>query len=133
MRSNGEMTATGERPLPSLTPEQVTEVLSLVSRSDSVELKLTVSESEQRSAVRALGMDPLDAEIRQVFFFDTPDLALSNNGVVVPPAVRRVAPTTPSSSSGRSSRPTSLRSSGRRPASASRSTACREASCARRP
>jgi hypothetical protein len=28
-------------------------------------------------------MDPLDAQIRQVFFFDTPDLALSRAGVVV--------------------------------------------------
>ena len=28
-------------------------------------------------------MDPLDAQIRQVFFFDTPELALNNAGVVV--------------------------------------------------
>ena len=28
-------------------------------------------------------MDPLDAQIRQVFFFDTPDLALNEQGVVV--------------------------------------------------
>ena len=28
-------------------------------------------------------MDPLDAQIRQVFFFDTPDLALNEHGVVV--------------------------------------------------
>ena len=45
---------------------------ALVASADTVELKLTVPESNQRSAVRSLGMDPLDAEIRQVFFFDTP-------------------------------------------------------------
>ena len=28
-------------------------------------------------------MDPLEAQIRQVFFFDTPDLALDKQGVVV--------------------------------------------------
>jgi hypothetical protein len=28
-------------------------------------------------------MDPLDAQIRQVFSFDTPDLALNAKGVVV--------------------------------------------------
>jgi hypothetical protein len=28
-------------------------------------------------------MDPLDAQIRQVFFFDTPDLALNQQGIVV--------------------------------------------------
>ena len=47
------------------------------------ELKLTVPDAEQRSTVDALGLDPLDAQIRQVFFFDTPDLALNEAGVVV--------------------------------------------------
>jgi hypothetical protein len=28
-------------------------------------------------------MDPLDAQIRQVYFFDTPDLALNTHGLVV--------------------------------------------------
>ena len=31
----------------------------------------------------ALGLDPLEAQIRQVFFFDTPELALDKHGVVV--------------------------------------------------
>src|SRR6185437_5704729 len=67
---------------PRLSDEQVGELLSLVDDADSVELKLTVPESDQRSAVQTLDMDPLDAEIRQVFFFDTPDLALYDAGVV---------------------------------------------------
>lgn len=61
----------------------VEELRRLAAGSDSVELKLTVAESEQRSAIRALGLDPLDAEIRQVFFFDTPDLALNARGLVL--------------------------------------------------
>ena len=40
-------------------------------------------DSERRSIVTGLGMDPLDAQIRQVFFFDTPDLRLNKRGVVV--------------------------------------------------
>jgi hypothetical protein len=68
---------------PLLSDEQVAELLALIHGSDSVELKLTVPESEQRSAVTALEMDPIDAQIRQVFFFDTPDLALNRAGVVV--------------------------------------------------
>jgi len=48
-----------------------------------VELKLTVPLAEQRSAVSSLGMDPLDAQIRQVFFFDTPHLDLNQAGLVV--------------------------------------------------
>jgi hypothetical protein len=58
-------------------------LLVLMKGADSVELKLTVPESDQRSAVRALEMDPLEAQIRQVVFFDTPDLTLNRSGVVV--------------------------------------------------
>ena len=58
-------------------------LLDLLKGADSTELKLTVPDVEQRSAVLALGMDPLDGQIRQVYFFDTPDLALDKQGVVV--------------------------------------------------
>lgn len=74
-------TTTGRRP--PLSDEQLGDMLSLIKGADSVELKLTVPESSQRSAIRALGLDPLEAQIRQVFFFDTPDLALSKSGVAV--------------------------------------------------
>jgi hypothetical protein len=66
-----------------LSDAQLAELLRLTRDADSVELKLTVPESDQRSAVAALGMDPLDAQIRQVYFFDTPDLRLNDSGVVV--------------------------------------------------
>jgi hypothetical protein len=62
--------------------EQLAELLDLIKESDSVELKLTVPEFHQRTTVVALGMDPLDAQIRQVFFFDTPELALDAQVVV---------------------------------------------------
>ena len=58
-------------------------MFALIKDADSVELKLTVPESDHRSTVAALGMDPLDAELRQVFFFDTADLALNKSGLVV--------------------------------------------------
>ena len=63
--------------------EELTKLLALIKEADSVELKLTVPESDQRSAVVTLGLDPLEAQIRQVFFFDTPELALDKQGVVV--------------------------------------------------
>ena len=59
------------------------ELVGMLPETDSVELKLTIPESEQLSVIRALRMDALDAQIRQVFFFDTPDLALDRHGVVV--------------------------------------------------
>jgi hypothetical protein len=74
-------TKTPERP--SLTDEQLPELMGLLRGSDSVELKLTVPPTQQRDAVRELGLDALDAQIRQVVFFDTPDLALDKAGVVV--------------------------------------------------
>jgi hypothetical protein len=67
---------------PRISDEQLPELLALVDDADSVELKLTIPESDQRSAIDALGMDPLGAQIRQVYFFDTPDLALYEQGVV---------------------------------------------------
>jgi hypothetical protein len=66
-----------------LTEKQMSELMKLMKGADSVELKLTVPEANRQSTMKALGMDPLDAEIRQVVFFDTPDLALSEHGVVV--------------------------------------------------
>jgi hypothetical protein len=74
------MASTQTRPL---SDEQVAELLALTKESDSVELKLTVPADDQRSAVTALDIDPLEAQIRQVFFFDTPELALNASGVVV--------------------------------------------------
>jgi len=68
---------------PAISDDALQELMTLLAGSDSVELKLTVPEADHRSTVSALGMDPLDAEIRQVFFFDTPDLALDKQGVVV--------------------------------------------------
>ena len=75
--------ATTQTSLISLSDEQLAEALELVAGSDSIELKLTVPDSHRRAAVDALGMDALDAQIRQVFFFDTPDLALNDAGLVV--------------------------------------------------
>ena len=109
-------------------------LLALIKDSDSVELKVTVPESEQRSAIAALGLDPLEAQIRQVFFFDTPDLALERE------RRRRPRPPHPGeggrlgreAAPGRARRPARRSCAGRR-ASSSRSTRCRAASSARRP
>jgi hypothetical protein len=66
-----------------LSDAELPPLLALVDDADSVELKLTVPDSERRSTVTALGMDPLEAQIRQVYFFDTPDLICNRHGVVV--------------------------------------------------
>ena len=68
---------------PTITDEKLPELLGLIGGADSVELKLTVPLPTRQRAGAALGVDPLDAQIRQVYFFDTPDLALNKGGVVV--------------------------------------------------
>jgi hypothetical protein len=67
----------------SLSGDDLARAMALIKDADSVELKLSIPDSQRRSAVAALGMDPLDAQIRQVFFLDTPDMALNQRGVVV--------------------------------------------------
>src|SRR4051812_6297522 len=81
MRACGMATKTPVRP--ALSDAQLAELMTLLGGSDTVELKLTVPASQQRAAIRGLALDALDAQIRQVVFFDTPDLALDRAGVVV--------------------------------------------------
>ena len=66
-----------------LSDQDLAELISLTKGADSVELKLTVPVSERSRGAAPLGVDPLDAQIRQVYFFDTPDLTLNKAGVVV--------------------------------------------------
>ena len=66
-----------------LSGKELSELVALIGEVDSVELKLTVPLEDRSRAAAALGVDPLDAQIRQVFFFDTPDLALNKIGLVV--------------------------------------------------
>ena len=70
------------RPTP-MTADQLLEMLKLSESADSVELKLTIPDADRRATVKALEIDPLGARLRQIVFFDTPDLALNHHGVVV--------------------------------------------------
>ena len=66
-----------------LSGAQLKKLLELVGDADSVELKLTLLETARAGVGAALGVDPLEGQIRQVFFFDTPKLALNRAGLVV--------------------------------------------------
>ena len=63
--------------------EKLQRLMDLIAGADTVELKLTIPETTRASTSAALGVDPLDSQVRQVFFFDTPDLKLNAAGVVV--------------------------------------------------
>ena len=68
---------------PAATAEQLKALLAAMKGTDSVELKLTVPTDEHRATIARLPLDPVNTQPRQVFFFDTPDLALDKAGVVV--------------------------------------------------
>ena len=66
-----------------LSDADLEQMLALMKESDSIELKLTIPEDSHRSTIDALEIDPLNANIRQVYFLDTPDLLLNAAGLVV--------------------------------------------------
>ena len=68
---------------PRLSDADLAQVMKLIKGADSVELKVTVPVAQQGATIQGLPIDPVEAQPRQVFFFDTPDLDLNRAGVVV--------------------------------------------------
>ena len=66
-----------------LSREDVAAVFKLIKGATSVELKLSVPLTGQRTTIKSIGLDPVEAQPRMAFFFDTPDLALNRAGIVV--------------------------------------------------
>ena len=77
------MDGTKSSPILELNDARIAEARSLFKDADTVELKMTVADGDRYSATTALGLDVLDAELRQVVFFDTPDLTLDTAGIIV--------------------------------------------------
>ena len=69
--------------VPAASSRDIGKMLELIKGSTSVELKITVPDRGHRAAVRGLGIDPVEAQPRQAYFFDTPDLALNKAGMNV--------------------------------------------------
>jgi hypothetical protein len=76
-------TTSRKKRLVELTAEELGKLFGLIGEADSVELKVTLPASAHQGTIAALGLDPLDAQIRQLFFFDTPDLMLNKAGLAV--------------------------------------------------
>jgi hypothetical protein len=66
-----------------LSADDLNAVMALLGDADSTELKVTVPAQSHRDTIRGLPIDPVEAQPRQVFFFDTPKLALYRAGIVV--------------------------------------------------
>jgi hypothetical protein len=70
------------RGLATLSRDQLVDMMAEMADVQSVELKMNVA-ADQRMALSGLDFDPLEGRIRQVYFFDTPDLTLFHHGLVV--------------------------------------------------
>ncbi|HEX5166600.1 MAG TPA: hypothetical protein VFV93_14445 [Thermomicrobiales bacterium] len=78
-----EGTAVTENGRQRMSDADLVTLMGLIKGAKTVELKLTIPDDARYTTLQSLEVDPLDAEIRQVMFFDTPDLALNQAGVVV--------------------------------------------------
>jgi hypothetical protein len=66
-----------------ISGEQLAELTKLLKTVDGVEIKVTIPVTSHRTTIRGLPLDPVEAEPRQVFFFDTPAMDLDRAGLVV--------------------------------------------------
>lgn len=63
--------------------ERIAELLTHVNASDSVEVKVVVPMFAQQATIASIGLDPIEAEPQQVYFFDTRRLDLYKAGVIL--------------------------------------------------
>ncbi|MET0772436.1 MAG: adenylate cyclase [Candidatus Limnocylindrales bacterium] len=66
-----------------LTDADIARLMPLLEEASSMELKVSIPMPAQRAAIAGLPLDPIEAQPRQVFFFDTPELTLDRAGLVV--------------------------------------------------
>ena len=81
--ASATVVSTTSSPEKLLTRQELQDIFNAFGTLNGVELKMTIDDSDRQSVVKALDIDPLEAELRQVIFFDTSDLALNRAGVVV--------------------------------------------------
>jgi len=68
---------------PRLTDNQIADVMKLLKGADTVEMKVSIPSDAHRATIQGLPLDPVEAQPRQIWFFDTPDLTLNKAGIVV--------------------------------------------------
>lgn len=83
MAAKGVRKAAASRVAAKLSLDDLKKLLELAKYSHSVELKVSVPMPEHRATIVSIGLDPVEAQLRQVFFFDTPNLDLNRAGLIV--------------------------------------------------
>jgi hypothetical protein len=68
---------------PSISREDMKQLLHVIRNSKSIEIKVSVPMTEHQRATLSIGLDPVEAQPRHVYFFDTADQALNRAGLIV--------------------------------------------------
>jgi hypothetical protein len=83
-RQAGKVRVQPEQPgATELSRDQISAVMKILKDVGSVEIKLVAPIHTHRATIAKIGIDPIETEVRQVYFFDTPNLDLNKAGVVV--------------------------------------------------
>jgi hypothetical protein len=75
--------AAPDAPTSIFSDQQVARILKLLKGSSSMELKVVVPVPTHRATIESIGLDPVEAQPRQAYFFDTTKFDLNQAGVVV--------------------------------------------------
>jgi hypothetical protein len=75
--------AAPDAPISVFSDQQVAKILKLLKGSSSMELKVVVPVPTHRAVIESIGLDPVEAQPRQAYFFDTTKFDLNQAGVVV--------------------------------------------------
>ena len=67
----------------SLSPQETKKLLHLVRNAKSIEIKVSVPMAAHQPTVLSMGLDPVEAQLRHVYFFDTAGQALNRAGLIV--------------------------------------------------
>jgi exopolyphosphatase/guanosine-5'-triphosphate,3'-diphosphate pyrophosphatase len=75
--------AAPDAPISVFSDQQVAKILKLLKGSGSMELRVVVPVPTHRATIKSIGLDPVEAQPRQAYFFDTTTFDLNQAGVVV--------------------------------------------------
>jgi hypothetical protein len=83
MKGKPTKLAAANAPVSIFSDQEVAKMLKLLKGSGSMELKVVVPVPTHRATIESIGLDPVEAQPRQAYFFDTTKFDLNKAGVVV--------------------------------------------------
>jgi hypothetical protein len=73
----------GAKVVQSMPPKDLKKLLHVIRNSKSIEIKVSVPMTQHQRTTLRTGLDPVEAQPRHVYFFDTPDQRLNRAGLIV--------------------------------------------------